>query len=230
VNNFFLGLDLGQAQDYTALAVLERLETVTGEKTLSFRFKHKQGGRPIIPDPWENNNHPWSGITLRTQEVDATANLYHLRHLERLKLGTSYPAIVERVKSLLESEQLKGKAALVVDKTGVGAPVVDMFKAAGLRPVPITITGGNTVTRDDDGGYHVPKRDLVSVLQVLFQAGRLKVAAELPAARLLVEELLNFRVKINVKTAHDSYEAWREGVHDDLVLAVALACWYEESS
>jgi len=65
---------------------------------------------------------------------------------------------------------------------------------------------------------------------VLFQAGRLKVAAELPAARLLVEELLNFRVKINVKTAHDSYEAWREGVHDDLVLAVALACWYEESS
>jgi hypothetical protein len=56
----------------------------------------------------------------------------------------------------------------------------------------------------------------------------LKVAGGLKLAPVLVEELLNFKVKINVKTAHDSYEAWREGIHDDLVLAVALACWYAE--
>ena len=42
---------------------------------------------------------------------------------------------------------------------------------------------------------------------------------------VLVKELLNFRVKINISTAHDSYEAWREGDHDDLVLSVALSCW-----
>lgn len=180
MTSFYLGLDLGQAQDYTALAVLEK------------------------------------------QEKE-----YHVRHLERPKLGTPYPAIVEQVQNLLKSDQLWGRTALVVDKTGVGAPVVDMFRKAGLRPVAITITGGNSVSKDGDG-YHVPKRDLVSTLQVLFQAGRLKVAAELPEARLLVEELLNFKVKINVKTAHDSYEAWREGIHDDLVLAVALACWYGE--
>jgi hypothetical protein len=41
----------------------------------------------------------------------------------------------------------------------------------------------------------------------------------------LKEELLNFRRKINLKTAHDSYEHWRETDHDDLVLAAALACW-----
>jgi len=185
--SFFLGLDLGQAQDYTALAVVE-------QKT--FRYE---------PRPVE----------------------YHVRHLERPKLGTPYPAIVERVQDLMKSNQLLNRTALVVDETGVGAPVVDMFKKVGLRPVAITITGGNSVSAGG-GGYHVPKRDLISTLQVLFQAGRLKVAAELPEARLLVEELLNFRVKINIKTAHDSYEAWREGMHDDLVLAVALACWYAE--
>ena len=92
----------------------------------------------------------------------------------------------------------------------------------------ITITGGNAVTVGG-GGFHVPKRDLVTTLQVLFQSGRLKVAGRLPpGAAALIEELLNFKVKINVKTAHDSYEAWREGVHDDLVLAAALACWYGE--
>jgi hypothetical protein len=43
-----------------------------------------------------------------------------------------------------------------------------------------------------------------------------------PALR---EEMLNFKRKINLKTAHDSYEHWRESDHDDLVLATALACW-----
>ena len=30
---------------------------------------------------------------------------------------------------------------------------------------------------------------------------------------------------MNLKTAHDSYEAWREGDHDDLVLSVGMAVW-----
>lgn len=183
--NFFLGLDLGQSNDFTAISIAEKLD--------------------VPGDPVE----------------------YHIRHLERVKLGTPYPAIVEHVRNLMQSSQLAGSTALVVDGTGVGAPVVDMFREARLDPVAITITGGNTASKEADG-YHVPKRDLVSVLQVLFQADRLKVAATLPEAKTLTEELLNFRAKINIQTAHDSYEAWREGVHDDLVLSVALACWYGE--
>ena len=60
------------------------------------------------------------------------------------------------------------------------------------------------------------------------QAGLLKVAEELPDATEVVQELLNFRVKIDPLTAHDSYGAWREGQHDDLVLATAVACRYGE--
>jgi hypothetical protein len=48
----------------------------------------------------------------------------------------------------------------------------------------------------------------------------------IPAVPTLVQELLAFRVKIDPLTAHDSYGAWREGAHDDLVLAVAVAAWY----
>ncbi len=47
-------------------------------------------------------------------------------------------------------------------------------------------------------------------------------------ADTLKRELLTFRVKINIATSHDSYDAWREGDHDDLVLAVAMACWCGE--
>ena len=42
----------------------------------------------------------------------------------------------------------------------------------------------------------------------------------------LHEELLNFKRKIDLRSAHDSYELWRESDHDDLVLATALACWW----
>ena len=45
---------------------------------------------------------------------------------------------------------------------------------------------------------------------------------------MLVQELLNFRVKIDPLTAHDSYGARCEGQHDDLVLATVVACWYGE--
>jgi hypothetical protein len=34
--------------------------------------------------------------------------------------------------------------------------------------------------------------------------------------------------KVNIATGLDSYEAWREEDHDDLVLAVAMACWCGE--
>ena len=152
---------------------------------------------------------------------------YHLRHLERFRLGTSYPAVVEWVGAMLAGPPLWGCSQLVVDGTGVGAPVVDMFRQKGLVPIAITITGGDTVT-GDGGNYRVPKRYLVSTMQVLLQAGLLKVAEELPDATVLVQELLNFRVKIDPLTAHDSYGAWREGQHDDLVLATAVACWYGE--
>jgi hypothetical protein len=49
---------------------------------------------------------------------------------------------------------------------------------------------------------------------------------KLPFREILLTELENFRVKINVNTGHETYEAWREREHDDLVLATALACWY----
>jgi hypothetical protein len=75
----------------------------------------------------------------------------------------------------------------------------------------------------------VPKKDLVGALQILLQAGRLKIAKSLPAAAILVKELENFRVKITV-AANESFEAWRDGDHDDLVLAVALSCWEGENS
>jgi len=190
--NFILGLDLGQSQDYTALAILERLVQEHVDE-------QKQGG----------------GAVKRIYH-------YHIRRLERTR-GTPYPMVVARVKEIVG--KLPG-AALVVDQTGVGAPVVDMFKQAALKPIGVLIHGGDRVTQEGST-WRVPKRDLVGVLQVLLQNQRLKVAPG-PLSDTLAKEMLSFKVKIDPATAHDSYSAWREAEHDDLVLAVALAAWWAE--
>jgi hypothetical protein len=193
--DFVVGVDLGQSRDYTAIAVVERVRTVTFD-----------------PDTLE--------------EQPATVN-FQLRHLERPELGTAYPAIVERCISLLDRAPLSRETPLVVDRTGVGRAVTDIFTAAGVEPVAVTIHGGDEVIREGKH-YRVPKRELVGTLIALYQTGRLKVAESLALAPALANELLNFKVKVDLRTAHDSYESWRESVHDDLVLAVALACWYAE--
>ena len=148
-----------------------------------------------------------------------------LRCLERAPLGTPYPEIVERVKRTTRTPELDGRCHVAVDATGVGRPVVDMLRVAGLGAtmMPAIITGGAAESLSK-GYYGVPKRDLITGLQVLLQRGALQIAAGLKHASDLVSELAGMRVKVGCE-GREQYGAWREGTHDDLVFAVALACW-----
>jgi hypothetical protein len=165
----------------------------------------------------------------RTWRLDPEKNrhlgFYAVRHLRRWPLGTPYTQIVADVSRLVQTPPLKNQL-LVVDQTGVGRAVVEMFQPADYcaRLRPVLITAGHAVTWE--GSWHVPKKELVSVLQVLLQSRRLKIAP-LPEREILARELLAFRVKVTV-SANETFEAWRERDHDDLVLAVALAAWLAE--
>jgi hypothetical protein len=156
------------------------------------------------------------------------ANFYALRGLERFPLGESYVRQATRVKGRLDRPELSG-APVAVDETGVGRAVVDILRAAGIagRLRPVTIVGGATVTANPDGSFRVPKKDLVGALQVALQGRRFAVASGLPLAAELQRELANFRMTITA-AAHESYGPWRESIHDDLVLAAALAVWLGE--
>ena len=121
---------------------------------------------------------------------------------------------------------------LVVDQTGVGHAVLGMLAEALRGRVacpffPVTLTAGHAVTGGEDGVLHVPKRELVGTLQVLLQSRRLQVSRSLPDAVVLVQELENFRAKVTA-ARQETLESWREGRHDDLILAVAVAAWLGE--
>jgi hypothetical protein len=230
MHHYYIGLDLGQARDYTALCVLEE-PLWAGD----FDYKERFGVLSVREDGWVSP----AALTPHVADILLRANYHygrpahptlHLRHLERLELGTRYPDIIARIRQLLLSPPIRPHlehSALLVDKTGVGAAVVDGFRQAGVNPLSVTIHGGSAVT-PEHGGFRVPKRDLVAAVQTLLQSGRLKIAESLELAPTLKKELLNFRVKIDPRTAHDSYEHWRESDHDDLVLAAAMPCWYRE--
>lgn len=197
---FIVGLDLAQIVDYTALAVIE-----------------------------------W------TREEARGKRAYAIRHLERFR-GVHYDEIARRVAGVVEAPEIQahGRPYLALDATGVGRPVLDLLRAARIKAhlLPILIHGGQAVTWPNPETYRerpeigVPKRDLVAAVQVLLQTSRLKLAAGVQLAETLAAELRNFRVRISLAGsqtfgAGPSAE-WREGAHDDLVLAVACAAWAGE--
>jgi hypothetical protein len=182
---FYMGLDLGQRHDPTAIAVVERIELAQA----------------------------WQATEFHSLRV---------RHLERVPLGTPYPGVVARVREIVRKI---GDCALAVDSTGVGAPVVDMLRAAriGCDIAAVTITGGEK-QRNNGTEWSVPKRDLLSLVQVLLERSELRLAKGLRELGPLVRELTDVRSTTRTN-GRERLGADGCGEHDDLVIALALACW-----
>src|SRR5262245_37260670 len=202
---FIIGLDLGQAGDYTAISVCENRIGVMDAGT-------------------ELERH--CGLSTDKQ---TKAEFIDVRFLERLPLGTSYPAIVEYTKQLLGRPPLCGDAKtsaaeLIVDASGCGRPVADLFDDAGLRPAKVIITAGFEVTYAGSNYWHVSKSHLISSLDAALHSGKLRIAATLLQANALAEELKDFRRKVS-DAGRQSYSA-RASAHDDLVLSISLASWW----
>jgi len=199
---YTLGLDLGKMSDYSALAIAserpERTDLILGKARL-------------VPY-WADDPS------------------YDLPWLQRWPLRTPYQTIAEDVAKRVAvlSGNTANEVSLYVDGTGVGTAVVEILrqqeaiKVMGERFKIVTITAGREVTQVT-GGWHVAKGELVSVAQVALQRGRLNVAPRLPEARTLRDELGTFEVTLT--EAANATFSHRDGKHDDLVLAVALALW-----
>jgi hypothetical protein len=156
---------------------------------------------------------------------------YAVRFLKRWPLQTPYPEIVRDVADLLERPPLRSTAGqrpvLALDRSGVGAPVADMFRETGVNATtwPVVITGGQGANWASDGSAHVSKVALVSAMLRVFHSGRLKVA-NLPERDLLDKELAAFRERLTDSAAQTFGGA---GAHDDLVIAVGLLVWSGEN-
>lgn len=204
-SSYYLGLDVGKVRDPAAIAVMERRSVFT-------------------PGPFEPAGGA-AGVTVTT---------YRIRHLERLPLGTAYPAVCDRVSAIADKIRL---ADVVVDCTGVGRPIFDLLADRGLhaavhgdgrlgvRVVGVNFTSGAVASTNDGRIWNVPKRDLVAGLVLLFQNRELQIAERLADAQVLVQELVNFQETISAAGRVSFGNDGTNAKHDDYVSAAALCAW-----
>ncbi len=138
--------------------------------------------------------------------------------LERFGADRRYPAIIARVVEIVAARQLGRRYSLLVDITATGRPPLKLLEDRGQYPRALQVVAGTEETYVS-GVQSVPRRDMVSVVQVLLQSNRLQVAADLEFARDLVADLQAF----DPQPPPAGQAPHR---NEDLVRAVALAVWW----
>jgi hypothetical protein len=200
---YYIGVDVGQANDPSAIAVLE--EYTRPRKKIAVPGTLQYELEPLIEE-----------------------NVYRAVHMERIPLGAPYAATVERVKLIVDHVKVAWNNVLLVDMTGIGRAVIEMMRDISLAPIGIQITAGRQVAQNE-GGYNVPKLELVTTLQVLYQTYRIELPSSHPETKIIEDQLQNFTYSVNAG-GHMSFGAEKDEVHDDLVIAMSLAAWYAEKS
>lgn len=154
-----------------------------------------------------------------------------LRHVARMGKHMEYLQVIEKVRRLLVSEQLRDEqVVLALDATGVGEPVFELFeklfwevkevRSKWLNLAAVVFTGGEK-TRWSNHHAFVPKNTLLEGLQIGMETGELRLAEGLPGVREMTEEL-----KLMQRAMGEDGRRWvSAGKHDDLVMATALANW-----
>src|SRR5690606_16869373 len=128
---FYIGVDIGQRQDYSAIAIIEKYYPAA--------------------DP------------LRAYTIHQVVPRYRLHSVRKLPLGTPFEKVIEEVVSSGAHPDRAPRREIVIDATGVGAPVVEDLKRKTGGVIPVLITGGERAT--SGGGFHrVPKKDLITTL------------------------------------------------------------------
>jgi len=110
-------------------------------------------------------------------------------------------------KAKIEIESYKyNKPQITVDSTGVGNPIAEDLERAGLNIEPFVFTENS-------------RRQLLDNLALLIEQDKIK----LPNDEGLINELEAFRFELTkngkVKVAVP------DGIHDDRVMSLAMACW-----
>ena len=168
----------------------------------------------------------YTALTITERKIEDEKPEYYVRYICRYQLGTDYTRIIDDTRDTLQRPPVLDAGELIVDAGGPGWPVIDQLRRIGMRPITITITGGEAVSRTSWHEWHVPKQDLCTTVRLLMERGQLHVSGALPEAPLLRRELAGFQMK-RTQAANLIFSA-REGEHDDLVLSLAIALWWGE--
>lgn len=150
------------------------------------------------------------------------------RTLREWPLGTDYCQLVS---DLLDAPV----DVMVVEFNGVGRPVVDMLRREAarrnvemkIRPVVTAQSNARVKLKTEARGSHwfVPKVDIVTSIVTLVQQ-RMLVFPDIPEVKTLRQEMADFQMRYSRSANLQFGNVPGAGKHDDLVIALGLACWW----
>ncbi len=197
-----VSVDPGRMRDPSALVILEKF-VCDRQRVVTTKFNH-------IP------------AVIRSRQI----NRYAVVNAHRYPTGTTYPELVERVSQVMRQLPPRmERPRLILDATGVGRPVSDLFRQSGLQPFDVVLTGGNAAVRTDTGAS-VPKQDIVATLDAILSDGRLTITGQADASEVLRSELEDFQSGRTAR-GHETFAA-SGARHDDTVMALATGLWAAE--
>jgi len=194
---WYLGLDLGQRQDHSALSILHLQWNFLGRcaETYEYLFVPELMVRSVERYPLNTSYEEIPRI------VGARAIQINTRHREK-------------------SPHTAPSMQLIIDAGGPGVPMVDHLRRVApdnLAIKPVMITAGSGETQLNGGFAGIPRRDLVSGLVQMVAAGCIICPAALPGVPAWVNEMLGL--------SGCGAQSNQRGDHDDLTMATALAAW-----
>jgi hypothetical protein len=135
----------------------------------------------------------------------ATKHVVHWERFNKISWEEQYRRIIACARKY-------NRATVVMDSTGIGDPIVETIRAAGVRVIPYKISGP------------VPKKQLVDKLRVALEQGNISF----PKLPILIRELESYE-QIQTDNGIIKFSA-PSGQHDDSVISLCLCVWECDSA
>ncbi len=186
---YWIGADLGQANDFSAISVIRDtcLPTVI-------------------------NNRVQLGVRKR---VVVYADQFR---------GVSYVDVVDHLIRLKNAQPFGGKSQLVIDGTSIGRVVSDMLQAENVPHTAIQMTAGQNWSRK--GRYvNASKTLMIENTAVLFAAGELTFAHDLPLRKEIEQDLASFSLTTTAAGNQVITQSRNASGHGDLGISLIVAAF-----
>lgn len=232
------GLDVGWSSSYTALVSVQRYSAgKEGSGGGDRHFVLRSVVRFPLSTPPKQVLDAIPGLiskqtTAARPEADQRAAVLEerLRHAKQQLARAKGSAAIARALNSAEAWQRRVEherrvhSTLAVDASNDRsfAEHLPSRQELGARVVPVVITSGDA---ESATGQHwrVSRGRLINDLRHLIGFGRLHLTPDVPGVEELVDELQGLEEHITA-AANLTYRT-REGQRDDLVMALAMACW-----
>lgn len=186
---YWIGADLGQSNDYSAVCVI------------------KDQQLPI---------HDGTRVVLGARNRTVV-------YADKFR-GVSYVDVVDHLIRLRNAAPFGGKSELVIDGTSIGRVVSDMLFDQSVPHMAIQMTGGQEWRRS--GRYvNASKTLMIENLAVLFAAGELTFAHDLPLRSEIEEDLASFTTQTTAAGNQIITQSRNASGHGDLGIGLIVAAF-----